>query len=76
MRNIVFVSVDDYMFVGDSKVDVDRAFAIIDTEAQQLGLSWNPKKDLGISELVLQLEALGLLLNTADHSNKLSAQTP
>eukprot|EP00798_Chlamydomonas_sp_ICE-L_P024770 gene24770-biopygen19203 len=45
------VYVDDYPIRADTHVDMQRAFEIMDREAELLGLEFNPSKDEGTSVL-------------------------
>jgi len=59
----VFVYVDDFILVADSHDHMRMAFSIMDTEGALLGLSWNPRKDVGRYAPLSSLEALGLLID-------------
>jgi hypothetical protein len=60
----ISVYVDDYILDAGTAGDLERAFQITDTEASNLGLTWNPNKDIGRNDVLHELEALGLLINT------------
>ena len=62
----VFVYVDDFILVADNHAHMQHAFHLMDSEAALLGLSWNPKKDMGRDSPLTSLEALGLLINAPD----------
>ena len=57
------VYVDDYPIRADTHVDMQRAFEIMDREAELLGLEFNPSKDEGATQPTTRLEVLGLLLD-------------
>eukprot|EP00798_Chlamydomonas_sp_ICE-L_P024218 gene24218-biopygen18692 len=57
------VYVDDYPIRADTHVDMQRAFEIMDREAELLGLEFNPSKDEGATRPTTRLEVLGLLLD-------------
>jgi hypothetical protein len=59
----VHVYVDDFVLVANTHKDMQQAFALMDEEAKQLGLVFNPKKDVGRDTPLLQMEALGLTIN-------------
>jgi hypothetical protein len=60
---VVFVYVDDYVIIADSHADMQQAFAVMDSVAAELGLAWNPKKDVGREAPTTRLEALGLIID-------------
>eukprot|EP00798_Chlamydomonas_sp_ICE-L_P028176 gene28176-biopygen32141 len=57
------VYVDDYPIRADTHADMQRAFEIMDREAELLGLEFNPSKDQGATQPITRLEVLGLLLD-------------
>eukprot|EP00798_Chlamydomonas_sp_ICE-L_P019400 gene19400-biopygen28242 len=57
------VYVDDYPIKADTHADMQRAFEIMDREAELLGLEFNPSKDEGATQPITRLEVLGLLLD-------------
>jgi hypothetical protein len=61
----IFVYVDDFIFVAESHAALQAAFAVTDYEAAQLGLSWNPRKDVGRESPLQQVDVLGLHIDAA-----------
>jgi hypothetical protein len=64
IRARCIVYVDDFICVAKSHGDMRAAFDVMDSEAEQLGLVFNPSKDLGKDQPLHEIEALGLLLNS------------
>lgn len=64
VRVIVKVYVDDFILIGDTFEDIQRAFALMDAEAALLGLVFNAKKDVGGDVPHTCIEALGLTLDS------------
>jgi hypothetical protein len=69
----IFVYVDDFIFVADTAADLDRAFELTDAEAFELGLSWNPSKDVGRGQCLRTIDALGLTINASELTLSLPA---
>lgn len=68
---IVVVYVDDYIIVADTHRDMQQAFAVMDEEAELLGMQWNPKKDVGRDTPVTQLEVLGIMIDAPNQTLQL-----
>jgi len=60
VKCIIFPFVDDFTYLAASPADLDMAFELTDREAALLGLSWNPKKDVGRGQGLRVLDVLGL----------------
>jgi hypothetical protein len=63
LSTVVFCHVDDYCLIADTHADMQRAFALMDQISADLGLSWNPSKDVGRDSPVTRLEMLGLIID-------------
>lgn len=73
-RNIealVIVYVDDYIIIADTHGDLIEAFHVMDEEAAQLGLVFNPDKDIGYSQALTSIEALGIIIDAPNQEMKL-----
>lgn len=60
---IIFVYVDDFIIIADTHTDMIRAFEEMDKEAAKLGLVFNPDKDVGRTEPLTSIEALGIIID-------------
>ena len=60
---LVFVYVDDYIIIADTHEDMVRMFDIMDAEAAQLGLHFNPDKDYGKDTPLTSITALGIRID-------------
>lgn len=65
IKALVFVYVDDYIIIADTHDDMVRMFDLMDTEAAQLGLHFNPEKDHGKEEALTSITALGIKIDAA-----------
>ena len=63
LSTVAFCHVDDYCLIADTHADMQRAFALMDQISADLGLSWNPSKDVGRDSPVTRLEMLGLIID-------------
>lgn len=70
----VFVYVDDFILVANSHADMRRAFSLMSHEADRLGLTFNPVKDVGADRPVTSLEALGLIIDAPSLSLSLPSE--
>jgi hypothetical protein len=65
------VYVDDFIVVADNHAHLIRAFEAMDTEAELLGLVFNPDKDLGKDAPLTSIEALGLIIDAPQQQLRL-----
>lgn len=71
IKVVIFIYVDDFILVADSHADLIAAFHVMDKEAQQLGLEFNPDKDVGLDQPLHTLEALGIVIDAPNQELKL-----
>lgn len=60
---LIFIYVDDFIIIAESHADMLRAFEIMDAEAAELGLVFNPAKDIGRDTPLHTVEALGITMD-------------
>jgi integrase len=65
IKALVFVYVDDYIIIADSHEDMVRMFTLMDEEASQLGLHFNPEKDYGRDAPLTSIIALGIRIDAS-----------
>ena len=73
LRVRVYVYVDDFILLAHSHDHMRQAFAVMDDEASQLGLEFNPDKDRGHDTELKQLEVLGLIVDATQMQISLPA---
>jgi len=57
-----FCYVDDFLLIADDHGSLQTAFDVMDLEAAELGLEFNPSKDVGQDSPLHEIEFLGILL--------------
>lgn len=71
IKAVIFVYVDDFVIIADTHTDMQRAFEEMDKEAVRLGLVFNPEKDVGKTEPLTSIEALGIEIDAAKQELRL-----
>lgn len=63
---ILMVYVDDFVLAAPTHWQLRAIFDLLNAMASELGIAWKESKDVGYDLPTYSLEALGLILNTAD----------
>ena len=66
---------DDFLIIADSHEDVRRAFDVMDAVGLELGLTWDPEKDIGRDAPCQALEILGVWLDAVTGASQFLTST-